>query len=182
MDPSSIKKNQPRVMNIDIVREIIENHGGKLLTEEYLNSRQKFEIKCSVGHIFYKKYSKIEDGYWCPMCNANCGEAITREILCIYFGVTFPKVRPKWLEGLELDGYNENLKLAFEYDGQQHYKYIEKFHVTFENFIHQKERDIRKNKLCKENNVILIRVPYIIKNTKIAGIYVKYLIIKLSTY
>lgn len=37
----------------------------------------------------------------------------------IYFDVTFKKCKPKWLERLELDGYNEELKLAFEYDGQQ---------------------------------------------------------------
>ena len=49
----------------------------------------------------------------------------------------FPKVRPTFLRNpktnrcLELDGYNKKLKLAFEYDGYQHYIYPNKFHKSY---------------------------------------------------
>ena len=55
--------------------------------------------------------------------------------------------RPDWLKyttgcNLELDYYCEELKLAFEYNGIQHYKYSSKFHNNnIENFYKQQERD-----------------------------------------
>jgi GR25 family glycosyltransferase involved in LPS biosynthesis len=33
---------------------------------------------------------------------------------------------------MELDGYNEALKLAFEYHGKQHFEFIEHFHKNHE--------------------------------------------------
>ena len=64
---------------------------------------------------------------------------------------------------LEIDCYNEELKLGVEYDGAQHHKYIPYFHKNKEAFYNQKYRDTLKEYMCKENGVILIRVPYTIK-------------------
>jgi hypothetical protein len=79
----------------------------------------------------------------------------------------FVKVRPNWLENktghnLELDFFCEELKLAFEYNGQQHYEFMEFFHKTEENFEKQLEHDELKLKLCTKENVKLIIVPYTI--------------------
>ena len=56
---------------------------------------------------------------------------------------------------MELDGYNEGLGLAFEYNGQQHYKPVSLFGGE-EGFKQTQERDKLKSKLCAENGVILI--------------------------
>ena len=50
------------------------------------------------------------------------------------FGRPFIKVRPKFLEGLELDVHCKHLKIAFEYDGEQHFKFPNWFHRSQEVF------------------------------------------------
>lgn len=47
-----------------------------------------------------------------------------------------------------------------EFDGEQHYQAVE-FWGGKEQLKIQQERDRRKNKWCKENNIRLIRIPYI---------------------
>lgn len=73
---------------------------------------------------------------------------------------------------IELDGYNDNIKtkigigLAFEYDGQQHYKFTKYFHKNKKDFENQIFRDQIKNDYCRSNNICLIRIPYNVKNKK----------------
>jgi hypothetical protein len=61
---------------------------------------------------------------------------------------------------LELDGYNSDSKIAFEYQGHQHYYYIEYFHSSFEDFLELQKRDKLKELMCKEKNIHLIIIPY----------------------
>lgn len=91
-----------------------------------------------------------------------------REIIENYYKKPFPCVRPDFLKyknkNLELDMYNDELKLAFEYDGIQHAQYNKHFHKNdYNNFIKQKERDAAKNDLCRKNGIKLIRIPHTIK-------------------
>jgi hypothetical protein len=87
-----------------------------------------------------------------------------REIVERLFNKQFPSVRPNWLKNpmtnrnLELDMYNEELKLAFEYDGQQHREYTPRWHNSQDDFDDQVLRDKMKNKLCRLKGVSLIRV------------------------
>jgi len=94
--------------------------------------------------------------------------------LCLEYicNTKFFKLRPRWLKNeagnlMELDIYNKELKLAVEYNGIQHYKFAEFFHDTQEIFEKRLKDDILKEKLCKENNIKLIIVPYTIKMNKI---------------
>lgn len=96
------------------------------------------------------------------------GEAECRRVLQKYFKKPFNNCRPDFLRNpvtggkfnLELDCYDNSLKLAVEYNGAQHYKYIPYFHKNKEAFLNQKYRDELKNHLCIQNNVKLINVPY----------------------
>jgi hypothetical protein len=94
------------------------------------------------------------------------GESITRELIERIFGKPFVKERPKWLKensrsrSLELDGYNRELQIAFEYQGEQHYHFIPIFHGTVDAFEKQIERDKIKAEICIKAGVRLVQVPY----------------------
>ena len=75
----------------------------------------------------------------------------------------FTKSYPDWLKNihgtqLELDGYNESLHIAIEYNGPYHYD--AKYYKTKEQFITKQQSDAIKIKLCKSHGVLLIIIPY----------------------
>ena len=102
------------------------------------------------------------------------GEKECRRVLESYYNRPFPKARPNMLRNpitsdentdnnLELDCYNDDLKIACEYQGAQHYKYIPYFHKSRDAFQNQKYRDYMKREMCKKNGIFLIEVPYTVK-------------------
>jgi hypothetical protein len=96
------------------------------------------------------------------------GELRARAFLESYFKKPFPKSRPDFMVNqvtgsrynLELDCYNSELRLAVEYNGQQHYNYIPFFHKNKEAFYNQKYRDELKRIRCREIGITLIEIPY----------------------
>lgn len=64
------------------------------------------------------------------------------------------------LNGLEIDCYLPELKLGFEYNGQQHYEWIREFHKEEKEFLEQKSRDIEKNLLASKRGIKLITIKY----------------------
>lgn len=104
------------------------------------------------------------------------GEIESKKAAEKIFNKSFKKIRPDFLKSeitgknLELDIYNEDLKLAIEYDGIQHYKYVPHFHKNGEvDFQKQLQRDKFKEEKCKEHGITLIRVPYLVKPDEIEG-------------
>jgi hypothetical protein len=93
-----------------------------------------------------------------------------REIFERIFNEKFPKIRhekiinPKTNRRLELDGYNEKLKLAFEYQGEQHYKKTGKYNKTNKALEYQQFKDEIKRSKCKEIGITLIEIPYHVEN------------------
>lgn len=67
---------------------------------------------------------------------------------------------PETKQNLELDCYCPKYNIAVEYNGEQHYKFPSSYHKTKEQFINQVYRDRLKRKLCDQNGVYLISVPY----------------------
>jgi len=155
------------VHSIELAQKLAISKLGKCLSTEYISYHEKLTWQCYNGHVWQAQLRNIVDGTWCPKCKLSMGEEITRCIFEILFNTDFPKVRPTWLNGLEIDGYNETLKLGFEYDGIQHYEFVKRFHVTEDNFKKQQERDILKDKLFNDNKVNVIRIPYTIEYDKI---------------
>ena len=113
------------------------------------------------------------------------GEIECRRVLQIIFNRSFNKARPDFLRNpvtggdfnLELDCYDPELGIAVEYNGVQHYKFIPFFHKNKEAFLNQKYRDDMKRRICKENGILLIEVPYTVKIEDIKSFIQKSLMI-----
>jgi hypothetical protein len=105
--------------------------------------------------------------------NESKGEAVCRAAFEQLYAQPFRSTRPDFLKNpetgsnLELDGYNGELKLAFEYNGQQHYTFPNRWHSTKEMFEAQVRRDIFKQEICRRVGICLITVPYTIPHDQI---------------
>src|SRR5690606_25997188 len=90
------------------------------------------------------------------------GERLCCQTMERIYGVPFSSVWPDWLlnpetgETLELDCYNDELKIAVEYNGEQHYKWPNFTNQTYQQFLNQVRRDTLKLDLCDRNGVYLI--------------------------
>jgi hypothetical protein len=148
-------------LTIDECREFAISKNGECLSDEYVNSSTKMRWRCSDNHEWEATFNNIKSGRWCPYCSGYKSEELCREIIEKYLLEKFPKKKPKFLEGLELDGYNEELNMAFEYNGRQHDDYIPHFHRDgVEDFERQIERDLKKYRICREMGVYLIIIPH----------------------
>lgn len=67
--------------------------------------------------------------------------------------------RPAWLQGLEYDIYLPSLKLAFEYQGQQHF-YAIKAWGGEESLMKVKQRDTKKVTLSQQLDIRLLTIDY----------------------
>jgi hypothetical protein len=105
------------------------------------------------------------------------------EFLHLLFpGYTFIKKKHSFLRNpktnypLELDGYCEELMIALEYNGIQHYVWPNFYHSKVEDFFSQRDRDQIKEDICKKRNICLIRIPYTVSILRIPlAIYAKLL-------
>lgn len=94
------------------------------------------------------------------------GERVCCQTMERIYGLPFISIRPDWLKNpetgynLELDCYNDDLKLAVEYNGIQHYEWPNFTNQTYDQFMSQVRRDQFKSKVCNENGVYLITVPH----------------------
>jgi hypothetical protein len=152
------------------IRSLVGNQYGYLRVikrdERYIK-RLRWMCECKCGKLLTVRSNHLKN------CNQNsCGcvtkvnEGRCRDIFESLLNKKFPTVRPDWLKNtktgynLELDGYCEELNLAFEYDGEQHFKEIDNNFRSSEPLHKVQERDSLKDELCKIKGIILIRIPY----------------------
>ncbi len=129
------------------------------------------------------------------MNNRSKGEKMTRLILESLFNKSFITERPDFLQykpkrkddkltntnakkkkpnksnNLEIDLYNEELKLGIEYQGDQHFRYTKHFHRDLEGFQRSTDKDQFKRKKCYQNGVYLVEMHDFIKKEDL-GTYV----------
>lgn len=152
--------------------ELINNKEGKILTNEndYVNTKSRIKYVCKHNHICESTGSNLLEGHYCQECSISTAERTCRKIFEYLFKVPFPKNRefthPRTGNFIELDGYNKDLKLAFEYNGKQHYIRNSDWQ-TEEEFKKQQERDLIVIDLCKNVDIKLIVIPYTVNHNKL---------------
>lgn len=140
---------------IEEIEAALDQWGGKIVGSEYRDGRLRLDIECPNGHR-YPTDGTTALRHGCDLCK-NKGERIARAFFEHNLGLKFPSSRPRWLRRkaksrvsrLQLDGFSEVKKLAFEYQGPHHFKK------------EQVERDQVKIELCKQEGVRLIHIEYL---------------------
>lgn len=180
-----------------LVKLVNSKHGQVLETfkNKYFSAKLKCKNKDHQPWIA-RVDSILKDGTWCKACSIN-GDLTENRIRLFFekfYKCHFPNVRPSWNKGenkinpyllksektlakptkervktyLELDGYNEQCKLAFEYDGAYHYLLNPRYttHSTrIKKFSIIKQNDFTKEINCNDRGIKLIRFPAIQRNT-----------------
>jgi len=142
------------------------------IPEEYCPcSNQKVWWKCSkCNHEWEAIINSRNNGNGCPECNESKGEKQIDYILTKYniphdSQYTFDDLRGVGGGLLRYDVpvfWDENktqLRLLIEYDGRQHYEWIEGW-ITKDGFETLQIHDKRKDEYCKKHKIKLIRIPY----------------------
>jgi hypothetical protein len=140
----------------DVVERLVLERGGEIVGivdgGPWRGKTTRLTIRCADGHEWPASVDNLmHAGSWCPYCRHK-GERIVRAIFEATFGGKFPKCRPTWMRSgkgktLELDGYNESLRLAFEYQGPHH-----------DSDARVKAHDALKRDACKRRGIRLIDV------------------------
>lgn len=148
------------------MQALASEKGGKCLSKKYKGSHQKLTWQCAEGHVWDALPGNIRHHSWCPKCIkfGRMSEQICRTTFEQIFSKKFPKVKPIWLTNvrgnrMELDGFCQELNLAFEYQGEQHYK-IGPFTRNEKALQTRKADDLQKLQLCKANGVSLALIKY----------------------
>lgn len=148
------------------MEKIATERGGKCLSQIYQRAKAKLLWECKEGHQWEASHDKINRGQWCPICSSGLGERICREYFEQLFDDKFNKSRPKWLVNedgnqMELDGFNRELGIAFEHQGEQHYSTKTHFIRKKAKLEKRKKDDKTKYNLCLKHNIKLIFIPEI---------------------
>lgn len=120
--------------------------------EEYsCGSRAVVWWKCKKGHRWKAAISDRNRGNSCPKCAEERRVSFPEKAVLYYVEKVFTDVKanykPEWLGLQELDIYIPEYKIAIEYDG-----------IYGHSKLSGNKRDEKKNIICQENSIILIRV------------------------
>lgn len=152
------------------IKDLTGQKFGHLLVLEYLgsvNHNTKYKVRCDCGKEYEVFANNLIQG-----CTTSCGcvkeshgenkirELLTKNNIPYTNQKTFSNFNYSDTNGKpRFDFYLPTLNTCIEYDGEQHFSLIFNFD-TEEKFELRKKHDIEKNEYCKNNNIILIRIPY----------------------
>ena len=62
------KRNGKERLNIEIMQEIAQKHGGRCVSETYKGSHIPLKWSCEHNHLWEMKPARARQGGWCPIC------------------------------------------------------------------------------------------------------------------
>ena len=151
------------------VRQIVADRNGAVVSKlpddhAVKAASDRIRVRCAYGHEWETDISRLQRS-WCGVCASGQGEEICRAYMETLFGEPFPRSHPDFLRhgttgrNLELDGYCETLKVAFEHHGLQHYKEVSLFRDSHISLVERQRRDRIKRLRCKKHNILLVEIP-----------------------
>jgi len=163
--------------NKQLVEAWLQKKGfGELVDDEFEDTRHWHTWRCKSGHEFSQKLDYIRaNESFCKECEPRYKrQEYTRFVFQQLTNERFDLRRNlDWLRNdrgnrncLELDGYNEELSIAFEYDGGQHEQRVEAWQDENE-FEELQRKDRLKDALCREKGIALIRIGHEVKTDEI---------------
>lgn len=151
----------------EVIEEMVAKRGGKIFFPDgYSGTECKCIVICSEGHEWPTWVYVIIRGSWCGNCEANRSRGEDR-CLNILKDMNIPyKIhdRKPWLKESASNydfgiTYND-LNCVIEFDGEMHFKYIERFHRSLEKYENGRQRDYEKTILALKNNHKVIRIDH----------------------
>jgi len=121
---------EARKTQFPVIKKAVEDNGGTILTDNVIGSLTKFKVKCKKGHEWETYYDNINQGYWCPQCpyvqQTKLFDIIQKlypnnKVEYNYHGFKWLKTKNGKGRLMEIDIWVPDLKLAIEYDGEQHF-------------------------------------------------------------
>jgi hypothetical protein len=161
------KTAEAQSYTIEEMRAIAKTFGGECLSDAYKGVFEPLFWRCANGHEFQRQPALLTKSNplkrtWCPYCSGvNHSENMCRAVVEAAYGATFANVYPgDWLRNvrgrkMQLDGYCADLKLAFEYHGQQHFEVVDIFNDE-ESLETRQMDDATKVALCREHGIGLV--------------------------
>jgi hypothetical protein len=138
------------------------NRGGQLLSTS-TNGGRKLQWQCQEGHIFNLTGYKVHRrGKWCPQCGCSIGERKIRAFFREFNIPFYPQFRLATLPSRKYDFYfhYNGQNYLVEYDGEQHFRYVRKYHREKSRFIESQIVDRIKTYYAIVSGCHLIRIDY----------------------
>lgn len=140
--------------------------GEYVVIGKYINNRTPLSMyHKDCGNTYSVRPESFLRGSRCPFCSFSKGEDITvktLEGLCMDYQtqkVFSDCLSPKG-NVLRFDFYIPSKNILIEYNGKQHYQYVEFFYDSEEDYEYRLKCDEIKRKYCEEKGVRLLEIPY----------------------
>lgn len=147
-------------------QELNENYPNKFtLLSDYTNVKTNIRIKCNkCGFIRNVKPNILLRQGYCPKCSNNISLGENRIGKWLNENnIVFEQQKyfQDWNIGIHyFDFYLPNYNMVIEFQGKQHYQYIEFFHKSKENFNYRKQKDEQKKCSAIYNGLNYLSIKY----------------------
>jgi hypothetical protein len=169
--------NNKRFSSLAKIKEWLKKYESTITlipNQNWKGSHYSYNFQCEIcNKAFNRAIHSILSGSHCPNISKSYSELVVKHYLEKLLGFKFiSNKKYEFLKNsvgnkMELDGFNEENRIAFEHHGIQHYR-GSIYHKEIKSLSRRKSDDLLKEKLCLENNIKLIIIPALFEITPIS--------------